>query len=82
MSEAYQQVSSIKPEVDTTVAVESVVPPSRVVVLADLNVNPPETEDNDSLILLPAPDITRFLPFHFLPSLQFILCFILYYEQK
>lgn len=59
MSEAYQQVSSIKPEVDTTVAVESVVPPSRVVVLADLNVNPPETEDNDSLILLPAPDITR-----------------------
>ncbi|XWS60332.1 hypothetical protein CRYUN_Cryun07bG0026700 [Craigia yunnanensis] len=59
MLEAYQV--SIKPEVDTSVGVESsktLLPPSKVVVLADLNANPPETDDHDSLIL-PAPDLTR-----------------------
>ncbi|KAE8707463.1 S-adenosyl-L-methionine-dependent methyltransferases superfamily protein isoform 1 [Hibiscus syriacus] len=33
-------------------------PPPKVVVLADLNVYPPESDDHDSL-LLPAPDLTR-----------------------
>ncbi|XP_022737427.1 probable UDP-N-acetylglucosamine--peptide N-acetylglucosaminyltransferase SEC [Durio zibethinus] len=59
MLEAHQV--SIKPEMDT-VGVESsktpLPPPPKIVVLADLNVNPPETEDHDSL-LLPAPDLTR-----------------------
>ncbi|KAK8604626.1 hypothetical protein V6N13_099558 [Hibiscus sabdariffa] len=53
---------SIKPEVDTAVGgVESsktLLPPPKVVVLADLNFNPPESDDPDSLIL-PAPGLTR-----------------------
>lgn len=34
--------------------------PSKLVVLADLNVDPPEADDDDSS-LLPPPQITRFL---------------------
>ncbi|KAK9034522.1 hypothetical protein V6N11_050683 [Hibiscus sabdariffa] len=53
---------SIKPEVDTVVGgVESsktLLPPPKVVVLADLNFNPPESDDPDSLIL-PAPGLSR-----------------------
>ncbi|XVE56664.1 hypothetical protein DITRI_Ditri04bG0029000 [Diplodiscus trichospermus] len=52
---------SVKTEVDTSLGVDSskaLLPPSKVVVLADLNINPPETDDHDSL-LLPAPDLAR-----------------------
>ncbi|GMJ00089.1 hypothetical protein like AT5G63200 [Hibiscus trionum] len=49
---------SIKPEVDTAETSKTLLPPPKVVVLADLNANPPESDDHDSL-LIPAPDLTR-----------------------
>ncbi|MBA0863537.1 hypothetical protein Goshw_022605 [Gossypium schwendimanii] len=61
MSEPPPQVS-IKPEVDAAAggvdSSKTLLPPPKVVVLADLNVNPPESDDHDSL-LLPAPDLSR-----------------------
>ncbi|KAK8657781.1 hypothetical protein V6N13_036004 [Hibiscus sabdariffa] len=49
---------SIKPEVDAAESSKTLLPPPKVVVLADLNFNPPESDELDSL-LLPAPDFTR-----------------------
>ncbi|KAK8604048.1 hypothetical protein V6N13_096511 [Hibiscus sabdariffa] len=50
--------ASIKPEVDTAESSKTLLPPPKVVVLADLNINPPESDELDSL-LLPAPEFTR-----------------------
>ncbi|GMI78759.1 hypothetical protein HRI_001545200 [Hibiscus trionum] len=51
----------IKPELDTAVggvdSSKTLTPPRKLVILADLNANPPESGDPDSL-LLPAPDLT------------------------
>ncbi|XVF11623.1 hypothetical protein REPUB_Repub08aG0043100 [Reevesia pubescens] len=57
-----KMLEAIKQEFDTPVGVESsktLLPPPKVVVLADLNINPPETDDQNDSLLLPAPHLTR-----------------------
>ena len=52
-----------KPQLGTTdssAEVNSSKRPPKVVVLADLNVDPPEADENDS-VHVSAPDLTRFL---------------------